>query len=55
MKRELYDIWEEADPLGHPNLWRCQLINFIASFPSQEYAERYVAAVKKTRKELGLK
>lgn len=49
-KRSLFDIWEETEPaLRGENPWKCQLVNYIGSFPTRDKAERYVAAVVKER------
>lgn len=49
-KRPLYTIWEEPEPILRGSLpWKCQLINYIASFPTQLAAEKYVRSVQKER------
>jgi hypothetical protein len=45
MARELFDIWEDTGA----NPFRLQLVNYVAQFPSQGAAERYVEAVKRHR------
>jgi hypothetical protein len=46
MKRELFDIWQEQEPKIPELPWRAQLDGYVAQFPNQAAAERYVTAVK---------
>jgi hypothetical protein len=48
--RTLFEIWEETIPvLRGANPWKCQLVNYVGSFPTKAAAEKYVAAVIKER------
>jgi hypothetical protein len=60
MQHELYDIWEVelTDNISKVDLdkpWKVQLIKYVANFPTQGAAQRYVNAVKAERKKQGLK
>jgi hypothetical protein len=46
MKRELFNIWQEQEPKIPELPWRAQLDGYVAQFPNQAAAERYVTAVK---------
>lgn len=49
-QRALFDIWEEKVPVLRGSLpWKCQLVNYVGSFPTQQAAEKYVKAVVKER------
>jgi hypothetical protein len=47
-----WDIWQEDD--GDFD-WRCQAINYVARFKTEEDAKKYVAATIKYRTDKGLK
>jgi len=49
MKPELFSIWEEPTPLKLSLPWRVQLVNYIAQFPTEADAQKYVDSVKKER------
>lgn len=51
----LFDIWEDKSPLNGKYPWRAQLVKYVAEFSTKAAAERFVEAVKKTRKQWGLK
>lgn len=39
-------IWLEPTPLKLSLPWRAQLVNYIAEFPTEEAAKKYVAAIQ---------
>jgi hypothetical protein len=49
MKRELFDIWKDDVQYGTVYPWRAQLVNYIGRFPTQDAAEKFVAATKAAR------
>ena len=60
MKRELYDIWEielteETTKADLDKPWKVQLVKYVANFPTQSAAQRYVNAIKAERKRQGIK
>lgn len=46
MKPALFSIWQEPTPLKLSLPWRVQLVNYIGEFPTEEAAQRYVAAIQ---------
>lgn len=50
-----YEIWEEPTAIHTHMRWRAQMVDYVAQFPSKEFAEKYVAAVQAHRKKAGLK
>jgi hypothetical protein len=57
MSHQLFDVWEDDERADFytPFLWHAQLVDNVAQFTSRAEAEQYVAFVKKTRDEKGLK
>lgn len=53
MSHALYDTWEVESDFKTP--WRVQLLNYVARFKSESDAQKYVVAVRRERKRLGLK
>ena len=53
MEHSLYDAWEVDSDSKTP--WRVQLINYVARFKSESDAQKYVVAVRRERKRMGLK
>ena len=49
MKRELFDIWEDASNSSGSYHWRAQLVNYVGSFPSREKAESFIETIKAYR------
>lgn len=49
----LYSIWQEPTPLKLSLPWRVQLVNYIAQFPTEEAAKRYVVALRAEQERLG--
>ena len=48
MKRELFEIWEDADDIG-PFPYRAQLVGYVGHFASKPLAESFVASIKTHR------
>ncbi len=44
MNRQLNEIWDCGE---QPRPWRAQMKNYVAQFETEEYARRYVDALKK--------
>ena len=57
MSHQLFDVWEDDERADFytPFLWHALLVDNVAQFTSRAEAEQYVAFVKKTRDEKGLK
>ena len=56
MTRARFEIWEDpTSPLGPLVPWKVQMIDYVASFPTKESAERYVDTIRAYRKKHGLK
>jgi hypothetical protein len=53
MNHKLWDIWEEQPETARP--WRCQSVNFVATFISEIDAEIWRDSVVKYRKDKGTK
>lgn len=47
MKPPFGSIWLEPTPLKLSMPWRVQMMNYIAEFPTEEAARKYVAAIIK--------
>jgi hypothetical protein len=52
VKRQLFDIWEDANEPGLYSAlfpFRVQLVNYVGGFPTREKAESFIEATKKWR------
>ena len=49
MARILYEVWEDVAAY-HGEEWCAQMVDYVAHFPSQKTAERYVAMVEAYRR-----
>lgn len=47
--RQFLDIWKEENPKIPELPWRAQMSGYIAQFPNQEAAQKYVDGVRRYR------
>lgn len=58
MARVLFEVWDStsaADLEVGDERWSAQMVDYVAHFPSQKTAERYVAMVEAYRRKHDLK
>lgn len=46
MHRKLHEIWEEPEPKIPELPWRAQMRDYVAQFPNQAAAEKYVGSIQ---------